>query len=418
MKDHAQHRLRLLFLLPFPPRLDATDGGGRAMAQLLARLAERHDVALLCLRTPSEPGTDATIQERCQHVEEVPHLPSDANGWRGRAQLISSFLQGIPVWARAAATPSYAARLRDLARTWQPDIIQIQYHVMAQYVSALDGCSAPRVLTQYEPGAGAARDIWKSGQGEGRFVPYLDMLAWQRFEQRILRAVQAMVVLTERDRQALTETRGGLRVVCIPLGTDVPAIPLDPLGEAQLSLTFVGNFAHPPNVDAAVRLADSILPSLLARFDPLTLYIVGDHPPPQLCERANLHVVVTGKVTDVSPYLDRAAVVPVPLRWGGGMRVKVLEALAAGKAVVASPLAVEGLDLQDGVQVLIADTDEQFSNTISKLLADPQRRGQLAERARAWACANLRWDNSVLAYENLYLSLLTSSTQTANGGVT
>ena len=120
---------------------------------------------------------------------------------------------------------------------------------------------------------------------------------------------------------------------------------------------------------------------------------------------ANRSVVVTGRVPDVTPYLDRAAVVVVPLRLGGGMRVKVLEALGAGKAVVASSLAVEGLDVVDGEHVLLAETDQQFSDAIVQLLSDPTRRKALAAHAYAWAHAHLGWERSIAAYEGLYESL-------------
>jgi glycosyltransferase involved in cell wall biosynthesis len=111
----------------------------------------------------------------------------------------------------------------------------------------------------------------------------------------------------------------------------------------------------------------------------------------------------------VTPYLDRAAVVVVPLRMGGGMRVKVLEALAAGKAVVASRLAVEGLDVVDGKQILLAETDKQFIDAIVQLLYYTERRTALAVCARAWACANLGWEGSIAAYDALYESLIQRS---------
>jgi len=101
----------------------------------------------------------------------------------------------------------------------------------------------------------------------------------------------------------------------------------------------------------------------------------------------------------------------VPLRLGGGMRVKVLEALAAGKATVASPLAVEGLDITPGDQVMLAESDQEFADTIGELLADPDKRSSLASRARAWACANLGWERSVAAYEELYRTLIRNSTR-------
>jgi glycosyltransferase involved in cell wall biosynthesis len=98
-----------------------------------------------------------------------------------------------------------------------------------------------------------------------------------------------------------------------------------------------------------------------------------------------------------------------PLRLGGGMRVKILEALAAGKAVVTSPLAVEGLDLVHGEGVYLADSDAEFCQAITELLASPEQRASLAHRARAWACAHLGWDKSIAQYEALYSRLIDSS---------
>ncbi len=413
MSETPGSRLRLLFLLPFPPRTDARDGGGRATAQLLLGLAARHDVALLCLRAAHELPTDPRLGALCRYVEEVDRAAAADDGWRGRGQLALALLRGEPIWVRSAAVPLFARRVRELARDSHPDVITFQYHVMAQYLPVLNGCPAPRVLTQYEPGTSAARDLWRSGQGQGRFVPYLDMMAWRRYERRIMRQVQVVVALTRRDQDALARVSGRTSIACIPLGTEIPARALDPRGEVPPSMTFVGNFAHPPNVDAAIRLIDSILPRVWARFPDLTLYVVGDQPPAALQRRTGPHVQVTGRVADVTPYLGRAAVVPVPLRFGGGMRVKVLEALAAGKAVVASSLAVEGLDVVPGQQVVLAETDEQFAAAIGHLLADPERRAQLAGRARTWACANLLWDSHVRAYEDLYLHLLSGRTSGA-----
>ena len=167
----------------------------------------------------------------------------------------------------------------------------------------------------------------------------------------------------------------------IPLRVEVPKRPLDPLGSSP-SVLFVGGFGHLPNVDAAVRLATQIFPRVRARCPEAALYLVGDKPPRRVRELAGDHVVVTGRVDDVTPYLDRAAVVVAPLRLGGGTRVKVLEALAAGKAVVASPLAAEGIEAVDGEHLLLAESDEELVDATARLLADPDARSSLGRRAR------------------------------------
>jgi glycosyltransferase involved in cell wall biosynthesis len=195
-------------------------------------------------------------------------------------------------------------------------------------------------------------------------------------------------------------------VVRIPFGEEIPEQPLNPAGSQPPNLLFVGNYAHVPNIEAAVRLAREILPRVQAQVPDIRLYLVGDQAPQMLEELASSNIVVTGRVSDVLPYLDQATMVVVPLHTGGGMRVKVMNALAAGKALVASRLAVEGLDVADGQQVILAETDEQFSGAILRWLGDPLERRALAERARARACAHLGWDASLQAYQQLHTCLL------------
>ena len=127
-------------------------------------------------------------------------------------------------------------------------------------------------------------------------------------------------------------------------------------------------------------------------------------------------VRVTGEVPDVRPYVDAASIVVAPLRMGGGMRVKVLEALAAGKALIATPRAVEGLHVTDREQVILVESDEDFRCAADWLLRNPAERASLGTRARAWAVANLGWDRSVAAYEALYATLLADGRQAARDG--
>ncbi len=400
---------RLLFLLPFPPRLDATHGGARVAAQLLAALATGHSIAVAYLRGDEEQPIDAELRAACDIVEEI------ARPWSGRsvahkalraARMVTALLIGRrPLWVTDCASRAYARRIRALATTWQPDVLHIEVHVMGQYVRALDDCPAPRVLAEYEPGVRAAPFIARGYPWLARALHVLDRRAWRDFEREVLRQVHAVVVFTDQDRSAVAELAPATPVWRIPFGTPLPSSPLDPVGQQPPTLLFVGSFIHPPNVDAAVRLARTILPLVRRRHPDARLCIVGDSPPDAVRRLAGAEVQVTGRVPQVEPYLDIASVVVVPLRLGGGMRVKVLEALAAGKAVVASRLAVQGLDVIPGDQLCIADDDVEFADRVGELLDAPEHRLALARRARAWACANLGWDRSVAVYDRLYSAL-------------
>jgi glycosyltransferase involved in cell wall biosynthesis len=221
-----------------------------------------------------------------------------------------------------------------------------------------------------------------------------------------MRQVQAVVVLTQRDETALRQLGSQAPIVRIPLGVPIPPAVLDPHGHGEPTVLFVGSFSHPPNAEAAERLVRNIFPAVRAQVSDARLWIVGADPPTALGLANAGGVEVTGRVPDVTPYLDAAAVFAAPLRLGGGMRVKVLEALAEVKAVVASPREVEGLDVVNGDQVLLAESDQEFAAAIIGLLREPTRRVELARRAREWAAANLGQESVTLAFEHLYASLL------------
>jgi glycosyltransferase involved in cell wall biosynthesis len=181
--------------------------------------------------------------------------------------------------------------------------------------------------------------------------------------------------------------------------------PLDPRGAEPASVLFVGSFVHPPNVDCALRLAWKIFPRVRELVPAASLRLVGSQAPPRVLALSGNGISVHPDVPDVRPYLDAAAVVAAPIRLGGGMRVKILEAIAYGKAVVASPVALEGLALRDGIEVVVAESDGDFVGAITTLLRDPQRRVALAQAARRWAELHLDADLRVDAFERLYDSL-------------
>jgi glycosyltransferase involved in cell wall biosynthesis len=197
--------------------------------------------------------------------------------------------------------------------------------------------------------------------------------------------VDAIVTFTEADADAVRALAPAAPVTALPFQLTPSPEPLDPLGGSPPTVLFYGSFEHPPNVEAALRLATRIHPRVRERVPGARLALIGAAPPPQLVALASETVEVPGFVDDLRAAVARAAVLAAPLRLGGGMRVKVVEALAFGKALVASPLAIEGLAVSSGRELLVAETDDETADALGRVLSDPALRLRLAAAARAWA---------------------------------
>ena len=395
---------RVLVLAPFPPDPAAANGGARALAESLARIAERHRVALLHLHEPGESGVPPRLAERLELVLPVARPGPRASALARTADLAGrtlSELRGIPAWVRQCHRAAFAREVQAVAGRFAPQVVEAVMAPMAQYFACVPrGCA--RVLIDYDPQAAAALDRWRERRRAGRGVlAGLDWRAWRGWETPAVRTADAAVVLTEADRQRL-QAPAETPVFVSPLPLEIPARPLDPAGTESPSVLFVGNFTHQPNAEGARALLQQVLPAVRRQVPDVRAWIVGPEPPDDVVAAAADGVAVTGRVPDVVPFLERASVVVAPIWSGGGMRVKVLEALSAGKAVVATPLAAAGLGLVAGEQILLGEHAPDIAQAVSSLLLDPTERVALAMRARAWAEARAAGDSWLARHEAVW----------------
>jgi polysaccharide biosynthesis protein PslH len=405
--------LRIMFLLPFPPDLAGHHGGARATGAMIEMLSRRHELSVLYLSPPGL-APPKQLPTGCLRLEAVPIRASHqtakslSDRLRDTGRLL---LGGRPGWVEDAWSPEMAVAAAALATEVDPDAVHFEFHVMSQYIRAVRE-AAPRaviIVTEHEPGI-SADDCYGGQIGTRRYLAGLvRRRAWARFERRTLLRADAVVTFTDKDNAAISRLigPGGPHLVSIPLRLPVLLAASAVQTPVPSDLLFIGNFRHPPNVDAARRLLKTIFPRVRQALPTATLLIVGADPPSELLSAAGDGVNVTGWVDDPMPYLLGASVVVAPLRQGGGMRVKVLEACAAGKALIASGLAVEGLSLNNGVEFVLADTDDAFVESSLDLLSEFSRRQELGEAARRWAEHTLDLDQWASDYESLYSRFMT-----------
>jgi glycosyltransferase involved in cell wall biosynthesis len=206
---------------------------------------------------------------------------------------------------------------------------------------------------------------------------------FQREELRICRRSSLCLTTSERDKDVLREHIPSLECQVIPNGVD-SLFFRDPGGHVEEGcIVFTGTISYFPNLDGVLYFVDKVFPLIKAEREHVKFYIVGKDPPEKIRSYASSSsIIVTGTVEDVRPYLSRAQVVVAPLRIGGGTRLKILEALAMGKAVVATSLAAEGLELVSDEHLVIADDPRAFARTVVDLLGDEKLRARLGANGR------------------------------------
>jgi glycosyltransferase involved in cell wall biosynthesis len=223
----------------------------------------------------------------------------------------------------------------------------------------------------------------------------------RRYERFMFAPYQRTVVVSDRDKDELLAINPALPIDVIPNGIDLDYFRAGKGEREATTLLFTGNYEYPPNVDAAFRLAREILPGVQAQLPEAKLWLVGNAPPPEMQALANDSITVTGRVPDVRPYLAQATVFVCPLRLGAGIKNKVLEALALGLPVVATPLSVDGIEVQPGQDVLIADSDTLVDEVV-RLLRDRELQGKLSANGPRLIRERYSWERVASLYEELY----------------
>ncbi|HVF99168.1 MAG TPA: glycosyltransferase family 4 protein [Chloroflexia bacterium] len=389
--------MRILMVTPFLPSPVASNAGELVMYRQLERLAIRHEVTLATLCSSIEDAQQdiANLRQLGVEVRAVERrAPAGFERWRRRPGLAMRWLRGdTPLPVIEFTLPAMQETIDRIVAETGPELIQVEYVWMAGYRYPPEIAS---VLTEHEVGLVRARDDLLAAAGGPRLkrlYASAEWRRWQRFEPSACRGFTRVQVFTGHDANALLHHAPDLepRLRVNPFGVDPPAT-IDPAAEDERAVLFVGGFAHPPNVAAALWLAREIMPLVWRDVPNAHLWLVGSNPPEELLALSGEQITVTGWVPEIEPYLQRAAVAVAPLRQGGGMRLKVLQAMSAGKAVVTTPLGAEGIADDSSSPVLIASSAQDLARRTGELLTNQALRAELGARAREFTLARYSWE--------------------------
>ncbi len=355
----------------------------------------RHDVELVAFVDPEDttradglpPGLAAV-----HRVTKEPWVPDDP-------------LALVPRGVRGGFShPALRAAVAERLAAARFDLVQYEYTEMANVMAP---SPVPRLLTVHQLGFAQEGPRWRAEGGGARrgalaLFRHLRDLDW---ELRAVRSANRVITTSPEDAARLRRFLPTLPTSVSPVGVDCDYFrPLEPAPPRAADLLFVGNFVHPPNVDAVRFLLRDVV-SRLQRV--VHVQIVGHDIPPEIAALSRAGAVeVTGPVPDLRPHLASAAVVVAPVRFGTGMRGKLLEALAMARPVVTTSVGAEGLAAVRGSHLLVADAAADFAAAVRQVLDDPHLAARLGAAGRALVEARFDWDAIAAAHEEIYAEVL------------
>ena len=386
--------MKILLISPFLPDPEAPAGAPRAIFDRVRLLCREHEVTVAAL---TEPG-DRPRRYITETGARVYAVARPAIAWHKQLRLAAGLLVGgRPVLVQEFGSSRLCGRVGSLVSGERFDVVLVEHALAAQYADCL-GEDAPLVVfTDHD-----VRATFPKGSASRpasllrRLMLPLDLLdraLWRRYTRRAYRSAALVTVPTEEDAAIVRRVAPGARVEVVPFGM---AVPVEEMGDEQVrepdTLLFVGNFDHPPNRDAAVWLGREIMPLVWARRPGARLWLVGRNPTTEVQALGGERVTVTGEVPSVREYLARCSLFVAPLRQGGGMRIKLIEALGARTPVVTTTVGARGLGAEAGRHLLVADTARDFAEAVVCALDDPALRARLGAAGQELVRSGLNED--------------------------
>ena len=388
--------MRILFVaarFPSPPR----QGFQVRAAHQIRLLAPRHRITLVAF-APHEPSGPAR-DELARYCEDVVTVPV------GRTEMVAALARGVlsdrPFQTALYETPAMRRAVAQIVAERRHDVVHVQLARMARH---LEGAPMPVVVDLID--ALSLNMERRAGRdpGPARYAAALEAKRLRRYEQWLCRTFAHATVVSAVDRAAI----GDFPNLSInPNGVELARFPFRPNGPRAPRIAFTGNLGYFPNVDAVEWFAKEVLPRVRRARPDATFIAAGTRPHRRVRALGDAQsIVVQEDVPDVGAVLARATVAVAPMHAGSGQPLKILEAMACGTPVVATPIAASGLDAEPGRHLLVGTDAESFAAQVLRVLDEPGLARSLAVEARRLMEERYTWERSVATLESIYAAIV------------
>lgn len=399
--------------------LHPVDKGGKIRTyHMLKELKRNHRVTYLALDDgTAAPDAAESATEYCHELIVVPHQTSAKFSARFYAELAQNLVSPLPYFVKKYESAAMRAAIEQRLGKGDVDVLVCDF--LNPSINLPERVNCATLLFQhnveariwqrhYEVQTQPLKKAYLKGQWE-KAVAY-EKAACQRFDY--------VVAVSADDAETMRRAYGVTKVSDVPTGVDTEFFrPSGKIEAEPNSLVFTGSMDWLPNEDAIRYFTEAILPLIKQQIPEVKLTVVGRNPFPSLVElsRRDPAIVVTGRVDDVRPFMERAAAYVIPLRIGGGTRLKVYEAMAMEQPIVSTTIGAEGLPVHDGVELLLADEAQAFAAAVVRVLRDAELARQIGQRAAATVRARFGWGSVADEFAALCEKAFQSSNRKAAG---
>lgn len=388
--------MRILFvtqIVPYPPHGGVLQRG----FNLLRELGRHHEVHLLAFHHPDELPPGAAVEQSrvelgrfCRRIEYFPLWPKQSSAHKLAAFAAGAFYPR-PFSVLAHRSGLLARRLAEICSSDAPDIVHLDTIALAPYARHTNGI--PTVLAHHniESQLMARRADYESSAAARLYVR-MQTNRLVAYERRHVPHFPLNITVSDADAQTLRRLCPGARTAVVSNGVDTEYF-VPRFGDETPALIYTGGMNMFANRDAVEWFLDAIWPHIKAAVPGVRFFAVGQRPSPKILAAAasDSAVETPGFVDDVRPWVGRSAVYVIPLRVGGGTRLKIVDAMAQGKAIVSTTLGAEGIDGENGKHFVLADEPQVFAQKVIALLRDPAEARRLGTGARERAEQRYAW---------------------------
>lgn len=398
--------MRILMVCPRLPVPPDTGASIRSF-QLIKGLSKTDDIDVAGINYGSL-GTDDfdELKKYCGRLYLVPW--SKTSRWMQAPAVLKKIARNEPFETKYSDVKEFRVLLKRVTESFPYDIIIIEHSIHAGLIGCLNAAHPARtVLSMHNTGYIQYR---RMAAFEKNFYTKLKLfqtwLAMKKWEIEMASVFDKIISVSESDKNFLLSHDRTLDIAVVPNGVDTDSIIPAPLEKREKNIIIVGAMDYHPNSDGVFYFCRRIFPLLKKAEPECTLTIVGKNPPSEIRALQDEKAIrVRADVADVRPYYQKAVAAAVPLRSGGGTRLKILEAMATGTPAVSTAVGCEGLDIEDGRHILVADTPSFFAQRIIDLINDRVLWNRISRRARALVEKNYDWKIISGIYRDILMDL-------------